>query len=422
MNKEISNDYELEAVPNEHKKSVISIMSVWTGYVFVVTSMMAGGGLTQILPLKDIFLVMLVGNIFLSIIAIGMSYIASTTGLTFALISRHSFGNNGSRLVSFFSPVINIGWYIVNSAVYGSLIANIMGLNETGEVIAMALSALAMGIIAIIGFEALNTLGLVSIPAIIFLCIASAMRATMEVDGGISEMLNYVPKNYGTLADGLMIVIGTWIFSVSTAVADIMRYAKNLKHTVIAAVFSLVFGNSLLISCGAIGAAATNQSDLPVLLISLGLVIPGFILLTANIFTTNGTNLYSNALAFSNVFRSVSRIKIFYAMIFVSMVLVVFRPNRIDVFFTFLNILSIIIPAIPGIIFVDFYYFNKMKYPKLDNVYSGFRWSAICSWLLSIVLVFMIPFGFAPLNGILLGSIIYFILNTIDLNIKRNKQ
>ena len=161
------------------KKSVVSIMMVWTGYVFVVTSMIAGGGLTNILTMKEIVIVMILGNIFLSLIAIGMSYIASKTGLTFALITRYSFGNQGSRIVSLFSPIVNLGWYIVQSAVYGSMIAQIFKLGSTGELVAMALSAMVMGIIALIGFEALNTLGLVSIPAIIFLCIAAAMRSTM---------------------------------------------------------------------------------------------------------------------------------------------------------------------------------------------------------------------------------------------------
>lgn len=59
-----NNDFEREAVPENQKKSVISIMMVWTGYVFVVTSMIAGGGLTNILTMKEIVIVMILGNIF----------------------------------------------------------------------------------------------------------------------------------------------------------------------------------------------------------------------------------------------------------------------------------------------------------------------------------------------------------------------
>ena len=417
-----NNDFERQAVPEKNKKSVISIMMVWTGYVFVVTSMIAGGGLVNILTIKDIIIIIILGNLFLSFISVGMSYIASKTGLTFALITRHSFGNQGSRIVSLFSPIINLGWYIINSAVYGSMIAQIFNLGNMGELISMALSAMIMGIIALIGFGALSTLGLVAIPAIIFLCIATAMRAMIEVGGNINYLINFIPKNPGNLSDGLMIVIGTWIFSVSTAVADIMRYAKNLKHAVISTVFSLIIGNSLLIGCGAISSAAMGQSDLPALLISMGLIIPGIILLTTNIFTTNGTNLYSNALALSNVFRNVDRRIIFYSMILFSMIMTLLRLNRLDIFFNFLNFLSIIIPALPGIIFVDFYYFNKRKYPPLTETKSeNIRWSAVISWIFATLITYFLKWGFQPLNGIILGGILYFILNTIYIKL-HNKE
>ena len=38
-------DYELSAVPANQRKSFFSLTIVWTGFVFVITSMMAGGGL-----------------------------------------------------------------------------------------------------------------------------------------------------------------------------------------------------------------------------------------------------------------------------------------------------------------------------------------------------------------------------------------
>lgn len=152
----------------------------------------------------------------------------------------------------------------------------------------------------------------------------------------------------------------------------------------------------------------------------MGLVIPGIILLTTNIFTTNGTNLYSNALALSNVFRNVDRKIIFYGMILFAMVMTLLRPNRIDVFFVFLNVLSIIIPALPGIIFVDFYYFNKAKYPKLSEADAKqIRWSAVISWIIATVLTFLIKWGFQPLNGIVMGALIYFIFNSIALKMKK---
>ena len=107
-------EYSLSAVPETERKSYISLTIVWTGFVFVITSMMAGGGLSAGLNFKMILLAIVLGNVFLSIIAVLVSIIASRTGLTFALMTRYSFGEKGSRIASMFVPVVNIGWYTID--------------------------------------------------------------------------------------------------------------------------------------------------------------------------------------------------------------------------------------------------------------------------------------------------------------------
>lgn len=86
------NEYSREPVPLEARKSCFSLTIVWTGFVFLVTSMMAGGGLAAGLTFNELLLAMILGNIFLCIIAGLVSVIAYKTGLTFALLTRYSFG------------------------------------------------------------------------------------------------------------------------------------------------------------------------------------------------------------------------------------------------------------------------------------------------------------------------------------------
>lgn len=94
------NEYSREPVPLGAKKSCFSLTIVWTGFVFLVTSMMAGGGLAAGLTFNELLLAMILGNIFLCIIAGLVSVIAYKTGLTFALLTRYSFGQEGSRIAS----------------------------------------------------------------------------------------------------------------------------------------------------------------------------------------------------------------------------------------------------------------------------------------------------------------------------------
>lgn len=405
----VSEDYELQAVPMDKRKSFWSITMVWTGFVFVIASMMAGGGLASGLTFKEIVIVVLLGNLFLSLVAVLISAIAAKTGLTFALITRYSFGKKGSKLASFFVPVVNIGWYTIQAAVYGHLVAQILHLGSFGENIAMIVSALVMGFFAVIGMEALTILGFVAIPAIIFLSIATAMKS-VGVAGGFSVITSIVPKEPIGIASALTIVIGTWIFSASTCIADFMRYAKNTKQAALSALTGLIIGNSLLITCGAITAFAMNDSDLTSVLLKLGLVIPSFILMTTNIFTTNGGNVYSTALSLSNTFN-VNRKKAITVILIISSLLTLTKPYKIDALFIFLGTLGNIIPPLPGIIFADYYILNKGKYSKLEDL-KGKNWNLLAwiAWIVSAALVIKMDFGFPPINGIILGCLIYTVL------------
>ena len=104
-------EFSLTAVPESERKSYISLTIIWTGFVFVIVSMMAGGTLAVGLSFKEVIYATLIGNVFLCLIAVAVSVIASKTGLTFALLTRYSFGVMGSKLASIFVPIVNIGWY-----------------------------------------------------------------------------------------------------------------------------------------------------------------------------------------------------------------------------------------------------------------------------------------------------------------------
>ena len=153
--------YSSGACPIRGKKVLLFLLTiVWTGFVFLVTSMMAGGGLAAGLTFNELLLAMILGNLFLCIIAGLVSVIAYKTGLTFALLTRYSLGQEGSRVASLFVPIDQIfGWYPIQAALYGHFIAQVFNLSYTGEIIAMMLSAVIMGIFAVLGIKSLAVFG-----------------------------------------------------------------------------------------------------------------------------------------------------------------------------------------------------------------------------------------------------------------------
>ncbi len=407
-----TNDYEFCAVPEDKRRSYASLTIVWTGYVFVVTSMMAGGGLAAGLKFNNILLVCALGNIFLGIIAALVSIISSKNGLSFALLTKYSFGINGSRIASFFVPLVNVGWYIIQAATYGHFIALIFNFGTIGEGICMILSAVLMGVFAFAGIKAISVLGYVSIPAIVFLSLATSARA-INISGGLSSIISYTPSTVMTISTGVTAIIGTWILSAATCIADIMRYAKNTKEAVLSALTGLLLGNSLMIICGALAAIAVNNSDLPAVLLSMGLLIPSIILMTTNIFTTNAANLYSNSLNLSNSFN-MERKKMITILLIIAALATLTKPYEISFFFTFLETLGNVIPPLAGIIISDYFILNKGKYESLESVkFKKWNIYAFLTWAISLILSFIIPVGLPALTSLISSIIIFPILSII---------
>lgn len=417
---EVQTDYEMSAVPLHARKSFFSLTIVWTGFVFLITSMIAGGGLAAGLNLTNIITATFLGNIFLSVLAILIAMIATTNGLSFALITRYSFGIKGSKIATLFVPVVNIGWYTIQSATYGHFIAAILGINGIGELAIMFASAIVMGLFALVGIKALTVLGYVAIPAIIYLSLGSAIKATGI--GGIEVLTSYVPPMNISLVQGMGIVIGTWILSTATCIADIMRYAKSIKQAIASTVLGLIGGNSLLIICGAIASIGTGDSDLCNMLLTMGLVIPAFILMTTNLFTTNATNLYSTSLNLANTFN-MDRRKLIVIILVICGLLTFTRPQEVDNFFTFLNVLGIVVPPLAGIIIADYYLVHKRTYPALNSPeIPDWNLAPWVTWALTLAIVFPLHWGLDALNGIVISIILYPILNKVLQSFQRSRQ
>ncbi|MCC8109357.1 MAG: cytosine permease [Planctomycetes bacterium] len=406
----VDTDHAFCSVPADKRKSYFSLTVVWTGYVFVITSMMVGGGLAAGLTFRQILAVSIIGNLFLGVIATLVSYISSREGLSFALLTRYSFGLKGSRIASFFVPAVNLGWYIIQAATYGHFIALIFGLGDFGEALCMMASAILMGVFAFVGMNAITILGYVSIPAIVFLSIATSVRAT-EVAGGFQNILNHVPAAPISLGIGVTAVIGTWILSTSTCIADIMRYAKTPGGAIASALTGLIFGNTLMIVCGALASIAVNDSDLPAVLLSMGLLIPSFILMTTNIFTTNAANLYSNSLNLANSFR-VNRRKMIIVILVIAALATLVKPYRIGALFAFLDALGNVVPPLAGIIIADAFLVRKLDFPALDaHAFRNWNPAAFVTWLAALVLSFVVPFELPALVSLVASIILYPICN-----------
>lgn len=410
-------DFEYSAVPMDKRRSFTTITIIWTGFVFVITSMMAGGGLAAGMAFKDIVGATVIGNVFLSIIGILVSVIACRTGLTFALLTRYTFGRRGSRVASLIVPLVNIGWYTIQSAVFGHFIALILGVDGGAlELAIMALSAVVMGIFAYYGVNALGILGYIAIPAIIYLSLFTAAKSVI-VAGGFDKIAAYLPTDQINMTTGITIVIGTWILTAATSIADIMRYAKSTTQAALSALVGLVLGNTLMILTAAVAAIAMGESDLTALLLGMGLVVPSLILMTTNIFTTNAANLYSVSLNLSNAFN-MDRRKLIAIVLVVSAVLTLFRPHEVGVLFMLLDVSGMVIPPLAGVLLADYYIVHRAHYEPLDTaILKNWKIASWVTWAAASALVYLVHytagFGLPSVNGIVFSLVLYPVFNAL---------
>lgn len=426
-NKLKDHDFINSEVSIESRKSFLSVTIVWLGFILVITSMLTGGALSTGLSFDKILIAVIFGNLFLSIIAITISYIAARTGLSFALIIRYSFGEKGSKIAIIIPTLVSIGWFTIQSSLYGHFISQILGISGVGEYIIYFLSTIIMGLFAFSGIKVLSVLSHVAIPSIIFLSIGTTLRSLMS--NGIDVLLSWQPKEEISLITGMTMVIGIWIVAVSTRIADIMRYAKNPKEAMLSAVIGIMGGNGLLFICGAIATITMKESDLTRVLLGLGLIVPSLILLTTNIFTANASNLYSVSLNLGNVFRF-SRKQVIFIVMIIAGFLTWTKPYKIEILKVFLSFLGIIIPPLAGIIIGDFFIIHKRNYPKLQFLsttrFHLLPWVAWgISFILAMILFYLADhhviwkvFSLPAMNGLIIALVIYPLLYKIKKNRK----
>lgn len=401
-------DFEFEPVPQSQRRSLTDLTMVWIGFVLTVTMMLAGGGLAAGMSFSELFWVCILGNLFLCGIACTVSVIAVRTGLSFALLSRYSFGVLGSKIPSVFVAVVNVGWFTITAGFYGYFVATLLGLGEMGTNISLMLSTLAMGIIAVFGVRALTILGHVSIPAIILLIGALLVRVVSH-GGGLEALFSYTPQTSMTFVHGMTLVIGTWIFASSTSIPDIMRFGRSEKDVIISTLIGLVAGNSIIIVSGAVLVIMTGAPDIVQVLVSAGLVVPGIILLTTNLFTTSAANLYAVGLNLSNSLN-MSREKVTAGVLVAATLVSLLRPHEIGPLFAFLNFLGVAVPPLASVILVE-YFVNRKRFRsfRAENI-PAHRLAPWIAWLAAIGLAMSIPVGLPSLNGMIAGAVIYFAL------------
>ena len=404
MKKTISlnnNDYELSSVSSKDKKGFFSMLVIMLGFTFFSASMITGGTLGTGLDFKSFILAVAIGNLILAIYTGLLSYIGSSTGLSMHLLTRYSFGKKGSYLASFITSITQIGWFGVGISMFAIPIANRFNINVY---VLVGITGILMTSTAYFGIKSLTILSAIAVPAIAILGITSAFMAADSV-GGISGLMNIIPVEKISLISAISLCIGSFI-SGGTVTPDFTRFSKSKISAVSTTVIAFFIGNSLMFLFGAIGAMVTGNAEIADVMFSQGLIIPAIIVLGLNIWTTNDNALYTSGLGLSNITK-ISKKKLVLISGLIGTVGAIWLNNNFIGFLTFLNSM---LPPVGGIIIADFFFINKCKYEKIENVkFKSINPVAIVSFLIGFSTAHLIQFGITAINVLIITIISYVI-------------
>lgn len=381
-------DFERMPVPEEHRKGWIHLSLVWLGIAIALSATVLGGTLGGGLTLGQAILATMLGALVLSIVSACCSVVGARTGLSTGLVSKFALGTYGAYVVSAVIAIALFGWFGVQLDLFGTsfqqVIMNVFGLNIP-KILLVIIGGILMTSTAVIGYKAIEKLSKAAVPLMGLLLIASLWRVLSSQQW--SDVVN-APMTGDPLPLGIAISLVIGSFAVGAVIGpDIARYAKTPKDAVIGSFSGFLVGFSAVLIVAAILAKATGEVDIVAIMLGLGWGTFAMLILILAQWTTNDNNLYSAALGFSVIFKSIPKAKLTIGAGIIGTLMAVF--GIYDNFIPFLIFLSALIPPIGGIYVAD-YLLNKGKYSfaNLSNM-KMINPIGVTTWMIASLFAFM---------------------------------
>ncbi len=408
VQKPVDADYSNERVPAGARKGFWPMFFIMLGFTFFSASMWTGVDLANGLNLRGFVAVILLGGAILAAYTGALGYIGAKTGLSFDLLARRAFGAKGSRLPSAMIALTQIGWFGVGAAMFAIPAAQVLAPESR---VLPYLLVLAVGVCmttsAYFGIKGLEIVSYVSVPLIAILGTYAMVTATAQ-GGGLTAIF---AKSTGglTLYSGVGLVIGSFV-SGGTATPDFTRFARGNKAAIWTTVIAFFIGNTLMFCFGGVAGAFVGSNDIFWVMIELNLGVFAFLVLGANIWTTNDNALYTGALGLANITGKRKKPLVILAGVIGTVAAMWLYDN----FCNWLTLLNATLPAVGVILIADFFA-NRRAYEGDEPAGRPANWAAIVGVVAGAVvgnltggnLVPGFTFGIAAINNMVVAAACY---------------
>lgn len=395
-------DYAEAPVPQNARRSLITMFMIMLGFTFFSASMWVGQELADGLDLAGFVAAMILGGIILGLYTGLLGYVGADSGLSLDLLARKAFGTKGSYLPSAMISFTQIGWFGVGVAMFAIPVANeLLGGSVTAEWVLVILAGACMTASAYFGIKSLTVVSYIAVPLVAVLGTVAMVLAVVRGDGTIVDQF---AKSSGTLTvvGGAGLVVGSFV-SGGTATPNFTRFAKDGKVGALTTVIAFFIGNSLMFFFGGISSVYVGGNDIFEVMVNLGLFYMAVLVLGLNIWTTNDNALYSAGLGLANIFGQKKKPMVLISGIVGTLAAVWLYWN----FCGWLNILNCTLPPV-GIILVLSYFLNRESYQNCADVQTV-NWFAVIGVAAGAVIANVVSWGIASINGMVIAAVCYLV-------------
>lgn len=239
-------------------------------------------------------------------------------------------------------------------------------------------------------------------------------QISIETVGGVRELFAIEPTTTITFAAAITIIIGAFI-SGGTQAPNWARFAKTPKTAFSVGFLAFLIGNVVMAISGMLGGLVMQEDDMVNVLLQMGIIVWAMFILIFNIWTTNTTAAYSFGVAGAEFFNKPNKVPFVIGGLIIATIMAV--TGIYEVFISFLTFLGIFVPSLGGLIIGDYLFNWRKSMPRIEEMkFKIVRSSNLIAYVLATLgayLTSVFEIGLPPLNGILLGIGLVYVMKNI---------
>ncbi len=376
-------DYSASELPESEQRSTLNVTLVRMGYTVSATDLLFGMSLGLYFHFWTALSIAVGSSIMICVVSVLTGLTGQREGLTTALITRMTFGLEGSRIPALVIAAISVGFVGFSTAITADVLP---GHTPSLWLIYIIVLSIIYTVLSTSGFsKGLTWVGRISVPLMIVVVLIAAVSAIVHA-GGWSQIVNGEPAQAGKNGVMVMLALGTakWMQG-ATVTPDITRFAKGPRAVYITTLAEFLVGNLGFNLLGIILGLAVGTGDLGKAFSTVGVGVLAAIAIFVQGFPHEVNNLYAGSLAGRSAL-SIPRlyVNIISGVLAAGLAYYGLTQGLLQSFLKYLGYLAYAMPLIPGIMIADYFLVRRGRYRHRVAEVESINWRAVSAFTIGL--------------------------------------